>query len=207
MGGKSLKQANVKNIIINTLDIHVHESHEDDKIHTIEELFPIGSQCFMLASPYYGASGEVIEIDVKQSRVRVQLHVPVEPDISSVIDRHQALTLHYLPAYVVAKKLGITPNLLSRITGSFLISHGSSTDASGGGKKLDIGLNMKFSKQNKEVLGFARRTEEGGWTFSPTARKTIAEYLKKFPQLFESLARMPSNDRCFAKDLDTDDNG
>ncbi|KAJ7394677.1 5'-3' exoribonuclease 1 [Desmophyllum pertusum] len=188
-------------------DIHVHESHEDDKIHTIEELFPIGSQCFMLASPYYGASGEVIEIDVKQSRVRVQLHVPVEPDISSVIDRHQALTLHYLPAYVVAKKLGITPNLLSRITGSFLISHGSSTDASGGGKKLDIGLNMKFSKQNKEVLGFARRTEEGGWTFSPTARKTIAEYLKKFPQLFESLARMPSNDRCFAKDLDTDDNG
>ena len=70
-------------------DIHVHETHEDDKIHTIEELFPIGSQCFMLASPYYGASGEVIEIDVKQSRVRVQLHVPVEPDILSIIDQHQ----------------------------------------------------------------------------------------------------------------------
>lgn len=43
----------------------------------------------MLASPYYGASGEVIEIDVKQSRVRVQLQVPTEPDISSVIDQHQ----------------------------------------------------------------------------------------------------------------------
>lgn len=70
-------------------DIHVHESHEDDHIHTIEDLFPIGSQCFMLASPYYGASGEVIEIDVKQSRVRVQLQVPTEPDISSVIDQHQ----------------------------------------------------------------------------------------------------------------------
>jgi len=67
----------------------VHESHEDDKIHTIEELFPVGSQCFMLASPYYGASGEVIEIDVKQSRIRVQLHVPSEPDISSIIDQHQ----------------------------------------------------------------------------------------------------------------------
>jgi len=70
-------------------DIHVHECHEDDNIHTIEDLFPIGSQCFMLASPYYGASGEVIEIDVKQSRVRVQLQVPTEPDISSVIDQHQ----------------------------------------------------------------------------------------------------------------------
>ena len=30
-----------------------------------------------------------------------------------------------------------------------------------------------------QVLGFARRTEEGNWTFSPTAQKTIAEYLKK----------------------------
>ena len=30
-----------------------------------------------------------------------------------------------------------------------------------------------------QVLGFARRTEEGSWTFSPTAQKTIAAYLKK----------------------------
>lgn len=70
-------------------DIHVHETHEDDKIHTIEELFPVGSQCFMLASPYYGSSGEVIEIDVKQSRIRVQLHVPPEPDLSPIINQHQ----------------------------------------------------------------------------------------------------------------------
>ena len=61
----------------------------DDKIHTIEELFPVGCQCFMLASPYYGASGEVIEIDVKQSRIRVQLLVPVEPDLSSITSQHQ----------------------------------------------------------------------------------------------------------------------
>ena len=63
-------------------DIYVHEAHQDDQIRTVDELFPIGSQCFMLASPYYRASGEVIEIDVKQSRVRVQLLVPVEPDSS-----------------------------------------------------------------------------------------------------------------------------
>ena len=47
----------------------------------------------MLASPYYGASGEVIDVDVKQSRVRVQLSVPVEPDIMSFIDQHQVLKL------------------------------------------------------------------------------------------------------------------
>ena len=73
----------------------MHESHLDDKIHTIEELFPVGCQCFMLASPYYGASGEVIEIDVKQSRIRVQLLVPVEPDLSSIIDQHQVRLIPY----------------------------------------------------------------------------------------------------------------
>ncbi|XP_068754427.1 5'-3' exoribonuclease 1-like isoform X2 [Montipora capricornis] len=190
-------------------DIHVHETHEDDKIHTIEELFPIGSQCFMLASPYYGASGKVIEIDVKQSRIRVQLHVPVEPDLSFIIDQHQALSLNYLPGHIVAKRLGITSNLLSRITGSLFIKQGSGNKASGDSSKLDIGLNMKFSKQNKEVLGFARRTEEGNWTFSPTAQKTIAEYLKKFPELFESLAKMSLNDQqsFAANDLIKEENG
>ncbi|KAK2552969.1 5'-3' exoribonuclease 1 [Acropora cervicornis] len=186
-------------------DIHVHETHQDDQIRTVDELFPIGSQCFMLASPHYGASGEVMEIDVKQSRVRVQLLVPVEPDLSHIIDQHQATMLHleswagllqvfyellalslnYLPAHVVAKKLGITPNLLSRITGSFFVAQGSDNKASKNGNKLDIGLNMKFSKQNKEVLGFARRTEKGNWTFSPTAQRTVAEYLKKSVSLSE----------------------
>ena len=43
----------------------------------------------MLASPYYGSSGKVVEIDMKQSRVRVQLHVPQQPDIASIINQHE----------------------------------------------------------------------------------------------------------------------
>ena len=70
-------------------DIHVHEAEENTKIETIEELFPLGSQCFMLASPHYGACGEVLEVDTTQGRVRVQLKVPVEPDILSVIEKHK----------------------------------------------------------------------------------------------------------------------
>ena len=54
----------------------------------------------MLASPYYGASGKVIEIDVKQSRIRVQLHVPVEPDLSFIIDQHQACFLSFQTSFL-----------------------------------------------------------------------------------------------------------
>ena len=79
-----------------TKDIHVHETCEEQNIHSIEELLPVGSVCFMLASPYYGASGEVVDVDLKQSRVRVQLRVPPEPDISTVIDQHQ---VRYTPLF------------------------------------------------------------------------------------------------------------
>lgn len=53
-------------------DIYVYELYEDDNIYIIEDFFFIGSQCFMLVLLYYGVLGEVIEIDVKQFRVRVQ---------------------------------------------------------------------------------------------------------------------------------------
>lgn len=66
-------------------DIFVHESVNKSSIQTIEQLFPIGSQCFMLAAPHYGAQGEVLEVDVNQGRVRVQLKVPTEPNINPVM--------------------------------------------------------------------------------------------------------------------------
>lgn len=69
----------------------------------------------MLASPYYGTSGEVIEIDVKQSRVRVQLHVPPEPDLQSVIDKHQ---VGFLQRGVCLKKKTI--NFISAIRNNFI---------------------------------------------------------------------------------------
>lgn len=68
----------------------------------------------MLASPYYGTSGEVIEIDVKQSRVRVQLHVPPEPDLQSVIDKHQ---VGFLQRGVCLKK---KQNFISAIRNNFI---------------------------------------------------------------------------------------
>ena len=67
----------------------------------------------MLASPYYGSSGEVIEIDVKQSRVRVQLHVPPQPDLHSVIDKYKVgflwegvcLKKNQLPVYLLLETI------------------------------------------------------------------------------------------------------
>lgn len=69
-------------------DINVFESESNEKMETIEDLFPVDCRCFMLANPHYGCSGKVLEVDMKQGRVRVQLTVPPEPDIASISKNH-----------------------------------------------------------------------------------------------------------------------
>lgn len=54
----------------------------------------------------------------------------------------------YLPGYVVAQHLGITGHMLSRITGTIFVNR-VHKDRDGG--KVNIALNLKFNKTNKEV--------------------------------------------------------
>ena len=37
----------------------MHKSMYQKDVESIEDLYPIASQCFMMASPHYGCSGEV----------------------------------------------------------------------------------------------------------------------------------------------------
>jgi hypothetical protein len=55
----------------------------------------------------------------------------------------------YLPGYVVAQHLCITGHLLSRITGTIFVNR-VHKDRDGG--KVNIALNLKFNKTNKEVV-------------------------------------------------------
>lgn len=51
----------------------------------------------------------------------------------------------------VARKLGITTNLVSRITGTIFISAGEPHVSENKPFKLNIGLNLKFNRRNEEV--------------------------------------------------------
>ncbi|KAK3750242.1 hypothetical protein QZH41_017409 [Actinostola sp. cb2023] len=184
-------------------DIFVHESQSENTIQSIEQLFPINSPCFILAAPHYGAQGEVLEVDVNQGRVRVQLNVPTEPSFGSIMMQKESLSDAYIPAHILAQKLGLSNSLLGKITAKFLIERGSRERSKGQGQsKLDIGLNMKHSKHNKELLGYVKRTEQGSWLFSQAAQKIIMEYTRKFPRLFDTVAVLESQlDQIYESDL------
>ena len=63
-------------------------------------------------------------MDSKTSRVRVQLTVIPEPDLMSLIINKDDYAENYMPAHIVAKRLGLTNQALAQITGKILLATG-----------------------------------------------------------------------------------
>ncbi|XP_035697172.1 5'-3' exoribonuclease 1-like isoform X1 [Branchiostoma floridae] len=186
-------------------DIAVHDPSYK-QFRTLDELFCPGTTCFMLGNPHYGCEGEVFEVEsVKEGRVRVLFSIPHEPDIDEIRSRSSKdLQIQYIPSYMMAQRLGITGLLLSRITGDFQILRGSRESANSS-SKVNIGLNIKFSKRSKEVPGYTRKSENG-WMYSLKCQALISEYLQKFPHFFEYVARHPNEDCYYEEEIFNEQN-
>lgn len=89
---------------------------------------------------------------------------------------HQYYATKYMPAHIVAQRLGLEKNLIARITGTVMIRRGSPEQPRD--NLSNIGLNLKFSKRNEEVPGYTRM-EQGGWTYSQRTLQAINDYLKE----------------------------
>lgn len=63
-------------------DILVHDP-TFTQYRTLEQLFPVGSTCFMLGHPNYGCQAEVLQV-AAQHRGRVQLNL-IEPKVHPII--------------------------------------------------------------------------------------------------------------------------
>lgn len=85
--------------------------------------------------------------------------------------------------------IGMSALVLSKITSQVIINPGH----------IDVGLNLKFQKQNLMLIGYSRRQrshsleDQGGWEYSSEAIDLIRQYMNTFPSLFEMLDREASN--------------
>jgi 5'-3' exoribonuclease 1 len=166
----------------------------------ITEDFPVGAKAFFLGEYNFGRPLEVI--GHHENTVDVWVHTMVkpgnaqggqqrpslavkEPEFTKEIVRDAESITKYKPAYRLARELKINPLVLSKITSSF--------QAMVDGKRLNLGLNLKFEAKQRKVLGYSRKNE-GGWEFSVKAEELIREYMIKFPQFFERLMANPNGD-------------
>ncbi|KAK6177144.1 hypothetical protein SNE40_015305 [Patella caerulea] len=156
---------------------------------TMEELFPAESPVFMLGSPHYGSQGQVVEVDIGEGRVRVNFTILLEPDIEKILQNQQGSS-SYMPGFVAAQRLAINTHFLSRITGTIFLQRGSPDNLSNG--KVNIGLNLKFSKRGMEVPGYTKKSEDG-WLYSQKAVDTVGKYIEKFQELCDFLSNSDNN--------------
>ncbi|XP_039532768.1 5'-3' exoribonuclease 1 isoform X2 [Pimephales promelas] len=176
---------------------------------TLEELFPLGTTVFMVGNPYYGAMGDVQDSSdvISEGRVRVVFSVPCEPQLDALIQNQHKYSVKYCPGYVLASRLGITSYLVSRFSGSIFIGRGSKKNPHGE-QKVNVGLNLKFNKKNEEVPGYTKRTEKE-WLYSAAVEDLLAEYLERFSEVFDFIARNSHDDVFYEDDIwpGVDENG
>nr|CAD7460816.1 unnamed protein product [Timema tahoe] len=175
-------QATVKDITVHDQTFVQYKS--------LEEVFPIGTVCFMLANPHYGAMGEVIDggTNLRSGRVKVSLSVPEEPNLEHVVKMQQVSGNNYMMCNDAASYLGISPHLLSRITGTIYIIKGAQTEYTESASKVNVGLNLKFNKKNEEIPGYTKK-ENTTWLYSKKAVKLVKDYINQFPELFDYLSQ------------------
>ena len=73
----------------------------------------------------------------------------------------------------------------------------------------NIGLNLKFTKSNEEVMGFTKRVSNdrhtpyggGSWLYSEKCIAVVREYMDRYPEMFTRLSQNISGDRFSAERL------
>ncbi|KAJ1902844.1 exonuclease II Exo2, partial [Coemansia sp. IMI 209127] len=170
----------------------------------LEKAYPVSERVFFLGrTPLYGSPGKVIghSCDSNGAVVGVDVQLLALVDFGAV--KHEnflgvnallqySRTGHeyYKPSFVVARELGISSLLLSRLTSKMAVAHMSK---SGDSARIQIGLDLKFEARRVKVLGYTRRGPNG-WQFSAKAVALISNYRNAFPDLFARLEHLKSND-------------
>jgi 5'-3' exoribonuclease 1 len=164
---------------------------------TIDEIYPVGARCFVLAPSYYGHSARVIE--PPSTSIKVSITCTAEPDLSEVVQMESSvLKDHYHPNYVMAQRLGIGGHVVARLTGTVFVTSGNA--------KINIGLGLRYNSRGLEVPGFSRKVDEV-WLFSNEVADILNEYNDKFPEVIQNLSCAGNKDAYAVKDLFPDENG
>lgn len=80
--------------------------------------------------------------------------------------------------FTVCKLTKTSFYLLSKILSSFFIEEKNTKE------KINIGMNLKFGKKNKKVVGLSMKDDNGKWYFTKKCVDMILEYKQNFSDLF-----------------------
>lgn len=124
-----------------------------------------------------------------------------EPDYSKA-KQIQARSINlYESVFNACLSLGISTNVFSVITGSFLVVLGEKRfPLPDGTPKVNIGLQLKFPKKNEEVVGYTKK-QGNQFLYTKQAIELVELYCRTWPRIFEFLSGSSMNELAFETDL------
>ncbi|XP_024080842.1 5'-3' exoribonuclease 1-like isoform X3 [Cimex lectularius] len=144
----------------------------------LNEVFAPGDVCFFLGSQYYGAKATVINGNVN-GKVKVNIEVPPEPNFSGLVTDGEDSHVKYLSASQMSQiLLTMGAKAIAHFAGAVIVN--SPTMG-----KMNIGLNLKFNKFKKQIIGYSKKVDNKYWKYSTGVMNVLTEYRDAFPKLFE----------------------
>lgn len=129
------------------------------------------------------------------------MSVKPEPDFSEAKQIQARSFNRYESVFNACLSLGISTNVFSVITGSFLVVLGEKRfPLPDGTPKVNIGLQLKFPKKNEEVVGYTKK-QGNQFLYSKQAIELVELYCQTWPRIFEFLSGSSMHDLAFETEL------
>lgn len=177
------------------------KSPDFEEFKTIEELFPVGKTCFMVGNPHYGCEGQVVDAKPanKVGRVLVKFTVPAEPQLDGIIRNERNLCeVHYMNAHQLSQQLGVSPQFVSRITGTVFIQMNSKEAESA--SLVNVGLQLKFNKTSEEIPGYSKKCDSS-WLYSTKCLRVLKQYLAQYLSFVQRILPFMGQEKISVEDI------
>lgn len=162
------------------------------------ELYPLKMEVLYLGTKCYGCKGVIQDYLGKDSHGKDVFLVNMEKCLKpgrfgkEIAKKAEE---EYFSLYDVARGLDLDPVVLAKITADVYFEPG----------RHNLGIPIKFSTKQQQVLGYTRNVETGNgkrrWEFSRRAIELIKEYKEKFPLVFYLIKTKPENKFFNVEDL------
>ncbi|XP_001849256.2 5'-3' exoribonuclease 1 [Culex quinquefasciatus] len=167
----------------------------------VQEMFPENCVVFLRATQWYGSMGHVVDVTAGHKRIKTRFEIYEEPNLDTVLKIDDEARNHYLTTYDAASSIGISANLLSRLSSTIYMVTGGrrslNVDEKG---KMNIGLQLRLVSQDIETVGYTRKMAKN-WMYSDKAIELVKAYYDKVPQVFEKLESFGNRDVLFEDEI------
>ncbi|XP_058449567.1 5'-3' exoribonuclease 1 [Malaya genurostris] len=167
----------------------------------INEMFPENCVVFLRATEWYGSMGHIMDVTAGHKRIKSRFEIHDEPNLDKVMEINEQSKNNYRGIQDTASTVGISPNLLCRLSSTILIIPGGRRSVNEDERnKMNIGLQLRMVSQNEETVGYTKKLDRM-WMFSEKAIKLLTDYYEKVPQLFRRLEQYSKSDNLFEDEV------